>query len=110
MMSTRRARFRKLLQTLLPFLIGFLCLGLLDLAADAPPPALRELGRPYRGRLVIFMVDSLDQRDVTQERMPRLARRIARGALHGPVRACVDALTVPCVSAMLRGSDRASSF
>lgn len=88
--------------------------GLLALWLLEPSPAnLGELAvvhRPARTRLIVFLIDSLARRDVERtSAMPKLARRLHR-SLHGPVRECADAITVPCMMAAITGADQLSVF
>jgi hypothetical protein len=92
-------------------LLGLLCLWLLDGAQPREVPPLVRVGRPPPTRLVVLFVDSLSDRDVISEgAMPKLAARLGRGALHGPVQPCADAITVPCMTAAITGSDHLSVF
>jgi hypothetical protein len=96
---------RKLALAVAPLLLGFVALALFDLADDGSAPAVTRAERAHT-RLVVLIIDSLDLRDVPS--LPALDSH-ERG-LYGPVRACVDGVTIPCVTAMIRGYDRASGF
>lgn len=75
--------------------------GITDLRAT-------RLKEPTPTRLVVFLVDSLSQRDVERPgTFPGLAPQLRRG-LHGPVTPCTDAVTVPCWRAMSTGRDQLS--
>jgi hypothetical protein len=92
-------------------LLGLLCLWLLDAAQQTESPPLVRVGRPAATRLVVLLVDSLSERDVSSEgAMPKLVARLGRGGLHGPVQPCADAITVPCMAAAITGSDHLSVF
>ncbi len=92
-------------------LLGLSCLWLLDAARQTKVPPLVRVGRPAATRLVVLFVDSLSERDVRSDgAMPRLAARLASGGLHGPVQACADAITVPCMTAAITGNDHLSVF
>lgn len=90
--------------------LGLLCLWLLDAAQHSVVPPLVRTGRPPPTRLIVLFVDSLSERDVGAQAMPKLATRLERGGLHGPVEPCADAITVPCMTAAITGSDHLSVF
>jgi hypothetical protein len=83
---------------------------LLDATQEAEIPQLQRVTQPAKTRLVVLLVDSLSDRDIGTAAMPRLAARLQRGGLHGPVQPCTDAITVPCIAATISGSDRLSVF
>jgi hypothetical protein len=95
---------------LLGALLGLLCLWLLDATQQREVPPLVRVGRPAATRLIVLFVDSLSERDVREGAMPKLAARITEGGLHGPVQPCADAITVPCMTAAITGSDHLSVF
>jgi hypothetical protein len=96
---------------MLPLVLGFACLALFDASEQTEAPESTRLGAHRPTRLIVLMIDSLDQRDVqTPGSLPHLHARLAQAGLHGPVRACIDGVTIPCVSAMVSGFDRASGF
>jgi hypothetical protein len=110
--STKARAWLQPVLAMLPLLLGLACLALFDASEQTEPPQVRvSAGAQPQTRLVVLMVDSLDRRDVESARsLPALHGRLASAGLSGPVRACVDAVTIPCVSAMITGFDRASSF
>src|SRR6186997_224069 len=80
-------------------LLGLACLWLLDATRRTEVPPLVRVERAAATRLIVLFVDSLSDRDVSTEgAMPRLAARLQRGGLHGPVQPCADAITVPCMT------------
>jgi Type I phosphodiesterase / nucleotide pyrophosphatase len=92
-------------------LLGLLCVWLLDATQQVEVPPLVQVARPEATRLVVLLVDSLSERDVdTPGAMPKLAARLKRAGLHGPVQPCADAITVPCMAAAISGNDRLSVF
>jgi hypothetical protein len=92
-------------------LLGLFCLWLLDAARQTDVQPLVRVDRPAATRLLVLFVDSLSERDVSSEgAMPKLAARLERGGLHGPVQPCADAITVPCMTAAITGSDHLSVF
>jgi hypothetical protein len=95
----------------LPLLLGLACLALFDASEQTAPPQVEPAPSARPTRLIVFMVDSLDRRDVeSSSSLPLLHGRLAKAGLSGPVSACVDGVTIPCVSAMVTGFDRASGF
>ncbi|MET0287424.1 MAG: alkaline phosphatase family protein [Polyangiales bacterium] len=88
-----------------PLLLGFVALAMFDLADDSSAMHATRVEQAH-ARLVVLIVDSLDARDVAH--LPALRTRSP--GLHGEVRACVDGVTIPCVTAMIHGYDRASGF
>ena len=107
---SRASRVARSALPILPLVLGIACLLLFDLTDQADPPRVQPVTSVPATRLVVVMVDALDRRDVAPDGMPKLAARVRRGGLHGPVRACVDGITIPCVTAMITGFDRASPF
>ncbi|MET0340635.1 MAG: alkaline phosphatase family protein [Polyangiales bacterium] len=104
----KRLRF---LVPILPLILALLALVLLDASDVTTPPEVTHVAEVGPTRLTILMVDALDRRDVERaERLPRLRARLGEAALHGPVLACVDGVTIPCVAAMITGFDRVSGF
>lgn len=108
-----RSRAARATAALVPIVVAVLMLFLLEHARrpkavsqgpDGSAPARTNT------RLLVLLVDSLAERDVAPRTMPRLSARLARSGLHGPVRACADAVTVPCVLALVRGHDWLSVF
>jgi hypothetical protein len=98
-----------MLAAFVPIVATLALLWLLEqLRHEAPVHTEATAGRPTR--LFVVLVDSLAERDVNAAQMPRFSARLAREALHGPVLACADAVTVPCLLAMVKGSDRLSVF
>lgn len=96
---------------MLPLLLGLACLACLDATEQTSLPVVQQLAPAPATRLAVLMVDSLDRRDVESvTSLPLLHGRLRDAALHGPVLACVDGVTIPCVSAMITGFDRASGF
>jgi hypothetical protein len=92
-------------------LLGLLSIWLLDATRHTEVPPLVRVARAEPTRLIVLFVDSLSDRDVrTQGAMPRLAARLQRGGLHGPVQPCADAITVPCMTAAITGNDQLSVF
>lgn len=105
------SRIAHLSLAVLPLVLGLACLAFLDASERTAPPAVVVRERTASTRLLVLMVDSLDVRDVeTPGALPRLRAHLGRAGLHGPVRACVDGVTIPCVSAMVTGFDHASGF
>jgi broad specificity phosphatase PhoE len=105
-------RLSRVASILFPLLAGAFALWLLEASKASSPVAVREVSDVAPTRLVIFWIDSLAQEEAENPQlMPRMHERIAReGALHGPVRACADAVSVPCFMAMITGVDRFSVF
>lgn len=99
----------------LPVLLTVLGLFLLEASTEVAPPEVQDVsprpgldGKP--GRLVVFWVDSLSTLDMAvPDRLTRFKARLA-GGLHGAVRPCMDAMSVPCFTAATTGNDRFSVF
>lgn len=105
--ATARA---SLLETI-PGLLGLLAILCLETGVSVQPLQATRVSRDAPDtRLIVVWIDSLDRRDLEgPEFMPRLHARMQSG-LHGPVRACTDAMTIPCFTAMQVGMDRFSLF
>ncbi|HEX5660077.1 MAG TPA: alkaline phosphatase family protein [Polyangiales bacterium] len=99
---------RRLLLAVLPLFLGLAALYAFDLSDSVDPPRVTQLEAAPHERLFVVMIDSFDRRDV--QALPRLQAHLPSAGLHGRVRACVDGVTIPCVSAMVSGVDRASGF
>ena len=103
------------LSRLLPILGAFALLFFLEWRSTAPSEAPGDQGSAQvtPTRFVLVWIDGLSNREFVGKsgRMPLLSARIARErTLHGPVRACADAVSVPCFEAMTTGRDRFSLF
>jgi hypothetical protein len=98
---------RRLALAVLPLFLGFAALYAFDRSDSVELPAVTQV-EVVNTRLFVLMIDSLDRRDVAA--LPTLRARLPRAGLHGCVRACVDGVTIPCVTAMVSGVDRASGF
>jgi hypothetical protein len=98
---------RRLALAVLPLFLGFAALYAFDRSDSVELPAVTQV-EVVNTRLFVLMIDSLDRRDVAA--LPTLQARLPRAGLHGRVRACVDGVTIPCVTAMVSGVDRASGF
>ncbi|MDD5306833.1 MAG: alkaline phosphatase family protein [Deltaproteobacteria bacterium] len=100
---------------LLPVTVCVLGLLLVEATSRTGMPAaaraaVRAPATDARPRLVVFWLDGLSRRDVENGKaLPRLTARLSR-ALHGPVRCCADAISVPCLTAMVTGRDTFSLF
>ncbi len=96
---------------LLPLLVAAGALFLVEASAESDrPEAVPLAAAPAPTRLVVFWIDSLSTLDLAEpERLTRLKARLP-SSLHGPVRSCTDAISVPCFTAMHTGLDRFSLF
>jgi hypothetical protein len=103
---------RKLVFHALPIIVGVLALWLLEASRAATEAPVRDLASAAPTRVIVFWIDALADVEVEQARLlPNVLARIEReGALHGPARACADAVSVPCFTAMITGVDRFSVF
>ena len=96
---------------LLPICAALFAVWLLEISPHNQKASFESLGKRADTRLIIFWIDAMaDTEAADPTLMPRLHQRIARGALHGPARACADAVSVPCFTAMITGVDRFSIF
>lgn len=79
-----------------------------EIAQPFTPPAAAEPPT----RLVVFWIDSLSMVDPERPGMlTRLRARMEKQPnLSGPVRACADAVSVPCFTALITGRDGFSAF
>lgn len=95
----------------LPLLLAVLTLFFLEVSAEIHAPVARPMpDPPPKSRLVIFWIDSLAVQDLALPgRLSRLKARLPAG-LHGPVRECMDGVSVPCFTAASTGIDRFSLF
>jgi hypothetical protein len=97
-----------------PAAVAMAALLLIDIQPQQRAPraeAVADAASEGRPRLVVFWIDSLAWEDMQDDRvLPRLKARIAEGGLHGPTRACADAMSEPCLTAMATGVDRFSLF
>ena len=95
----------------LPLLLALLTLFFLEMSAEVHAPTAQPLPTPpAQTRLVMFWIDSLSTSDMAAPgRLTRLKARLPT-ALHGPVRECMDAVSVPCMTAASTGLDRFSLF
>lgn len=96
----------------LPLLFTVLALFFLEASTEVEVPRVSARPEPVAAdtRLVVFWIDSLAVADMDNPAaMTRLKARLPRG-LHGPVRECMDAMSVPCVTAASTGLDRFSFF
>lgn len=111
-MLSDRPGLRRALSILFPLLAGTLALWLLEASKVSEAIPVRDVPGAEPTRVVVFWIDSLAREEAENPKlMPRMHARIAReGALHGPVRACADAVSVPCFTAMITGVDRFSVF
>lgn len=104
-----------ILGRLLPLALVLAALWTVDLAMTEPPAevAVSAEGPPEgagRPRLVVFWLDGLSAMEVEEQGIvPRLLAR-AEGGLRGCARCCADAISVPCLTAMVTGVDRFSLF
>ncbi len=100
------------LARMVPVLLAVGALVILEHSAGPErPPVTEATEAPASHRLVLFWVDSLALADMAPDspHMPRLKARLSQG-LHGPVRQCADAVSVPCFTAMATGIDHFSLF
>ena len=109
MLRTFRSGWARAAAALVPVVLTALLLWLPE-RLRTPDAVQTQLPAALDTKLWVVLVDSLAARDVTAHGMPRLFARLNREGLHGPVRACADAVTVPCLLAMVRGSDHFSLF
>ncbi len=97
---------------LIPLFAALVILYLLESSSTVEPPTSKTESAQLKveRRLFIVWVDALARADI--ERLPHLPKLKARldQALHGPVRSCADATSVPCFSAMSTGRDSFSLF
>ncbi|HUT77978.1 MAG TPA: alkaline phosphatase family protein [Polyangia bacterium] len=101
---------------LLPLVVVLAALWMIDVVMTEAPaevstaggaPAADGEGRP---RLIIFWLDGLSAVEVEEQGIiPRLIARAGTG-LRGRARCCADAISVPCLTAMVTGVDRFSLF
>ncbi len=106
------ARVLKALYVVLPMLAGILALWLLEASRVTGAAPVREVPGSKSSRLVVFWIDSWADTEAEDPKLaPRMHARSARqGSLRGPARACADAVSVPCFTAMVTGVDRFSVF
>ena len=99
------------IRRVLPLLLALLTLFFLEMSAEVQAPTAQPLPTPPpKTRLVMFWIDSLSTSDMAAPgRLTRLKARLPT-ALHGPVRECMDAVSVPCMTAASTGLDRFSLF
>ena len=102
---------RGALSAILPLLLGVGWLWLWEAGFQLSHSPAVVCAEPVgRAKLLALLVDSLDLRDVEAQRLPRLTQHLSQTGLHGPVRACADAITIPCVTALLAGADHGGPF
>jgi hypothetical protein len=113
--TTTRRRILALgrwLARLVPLALTIALLLALEAASTPPLPTVQQdPGRAAtEARLILVWFDSLSTRDLDNPQALRRTKARLGSALHGPVRECVDAISVPCFSAMSTGVDRFSLF
>lgn len=100
------------LSRLVPLALGVIALMALEQGGGEPSAEARPVQSVPAGRkLILLWVDSLALADMdpASPHMTRLKARLPE-ALHGPARACADAVSVPCFTAMATGVDQFSLF
>jgi hypothetical protein len=104
-----------ILRRISPLAVVLAVLWMIDTAMTEPPVGAPAIGNPVasgeeRPRLIVFWLDGLSAIEVEEQGIiPRLAARAGSG-LRGRARCCADAISVPCLTAMVTGVDRFSLF